>query len=950
MVRIRVGAFIWLLFLFCSLFASGQGGAGFSMPQGITEEDFVPGAIIIRIKPEFAAQVKTRAIGEVPAIEEVKADFGAVDLRRVFPHHQPPMLKHTALGEPLVDLSLIYELMLPDNRNLVEAINALYATGMVEYAEPRYIPQLLSVPNDPELPRQYALHNIRAFDAWALHRGDSTMVIGIVDTGNDRFHPDLIANIAYNYSDPINGLDDDNDGFVDNFFGWDLGENRSDPQFRVSRHGVHVSGIAAATANNQTGIAGVGWHSRFLPVKIDDHTGRLTRAYEGIVYVADRGASVINCSWGSTVGPGRFGLDIVNYATFNRNALVIAAAGNDNNQVPFFPASFPPVLSVAATNQTDVKWAGSSFNRFVDISAPGQEILSTFSPASYIVSSGTSMASPMVAGAAAIVRSRFPHLSARQTAAQLMVTADTINHLPGNSAFRGLLGSGRLNLHRAITETHHSFIDFLSPLEHADHYGLFKAGQRVFLISRFQSLLAPSAQITARLTSFNAHVSVVNPEIQLGAVQTGQIFDNASMPFIIELGGALPVNAEALFMVEFFNQHGHFAGREMFTLIFNLDYLNVNVNLISTTLTSRGNLGFNYPNLSQGQGFVFRSGQNSISVAGILAGTGVNNVVDNIYGSLAGTFSNAFVPLQTISRLGNPQLSDFEASGRFSDANAGVGTIGLVVDYRAFAWRNAPRDKFIILEYTFTNQSGRTLTEFYASYFADWVIPETRHHRAAFDEAHRLGYAFSAQGGRYTGVSLLSPGMLTHYAFDIPGSSGSINVRDGFTYFEKFQAMRNNRSTAGLFDDNNDVATMVSSGPHVLMEGQSLTVAFAILAGDHLPDLLSSAREALAWYRNLQPVGIEQPRGQAEGRQLIRAYPNPFQQNISVDLLPAASGRGRLTLLDLYGRVLHTMPVHGEAGRQQTVNMSLPELEPGVYIFRFELNGAMEYMKVQKAR
>ncbi|HSV87467.1 MAG TPA: S8 family serine peptidase, partial [Bacteroidales bacterium] len=403
----------------------------FTMPEGISANQYVPGQIIFRLKSEQAPFAKSYRI-DLPAINEFIAEFEAGEVRRVFPKHSAPVLKYGRLGEPLVDLSMIYQLNIACNNRLQEAINALYATGLVQYAEPRYIPELFFVPNDTLAPSQYHLMRIRAYDGWAVSKGDSSVVVAIVDTGNDRFHPDLKYAIAYNYNDPINGIDCDNDGFIDNFFGWDLGENRSDPQFRANPHGIHVAGVAAASTNNLTGVAGVSFNSRFMAVKVDDQQGRLTMAYEGIVYAADRGASVINCSWGSTVGPGQFGLDIINYATFNRDVLVVAAAGNENSLTPFFPASFPPVLSVAATNSEDLKWSGSSFNRFVDLSAPGQGILSTFTNGRYIAGSGTSMAAPVVAGAAAILRHHFPHYSARQIAAQLKVTADSIYHLPGN--------------------------------------------------------------------------------------------------------------------------------------------------------------------------------------------------------------------------------------------------------------------------------------------------------------------------------------------------------------------------------------------------------------------------------------------------------------------------------------------------------------------------------------
>ncbi|GAI36367.1 unnamed protein product, partial [marine sediment metagenome] len=130
---------------------------------------------------------------------------------------------------------------------------------------PHYLPELLYTPDDPLNIYQYYLDTIKAYDAWEICKGDSNIVIGITDTGVDIDHEDLQGNIYYNYNDPINGIDDDNDGFIDNFRGWDLGENDNNPQWEINDHGVVVTGIAGARTDNGIGISGVGFKSRFLP-------------------------------------------------------------------------------------------------------------------------------------------------------------------------------------------------------------------------------------------------------------------------------------------------------------------------------------------------------------------------------------------------------------------------------------------------------------------------------------------------------------------------------------------------------------------------------------------------------------------------------------------------------------------------------------------------------------
>ena len=188
---------------------------------------------------------------------------------------------------------------------------------ITEYVEPYYLPKLTYTPSDTITDNQRYLDLMEAENAWDITKGDTTIVIGITDTGWDTSHPDLLDNVKINYNDPINGVDDDNDGYIDNYIGWDLGMDDNDAMWESSAHGTNVSGIAAAATDNVTGIAGVGFNTKFMPIKISNSVGVLTRAYQGVVYAADHGCFIINCSWGSFV-PSQFGQDIIDYATIKK--------------------------------------------------------------------------------------------------------------------------------------------------------------------------------------------------------------------------------------------------------------------------------------------------------------------------------------------------------------------------------------------------------------------------------------------------------------------------------------------------------------------------------------------------------------------------------------------------------------------------------------------------------
>ncbi len=919
----------------------------FKMPEEITDADYLEGHIIFKMKEETAPFLKSDEI-QLERFQDFLKETGARDVKKMFPSHTPPAQKTHSSGLNYVDLSRIYYLTIPEDESLETAINRLYFTGLVEYAQPWYIPQLLYEPNDPFIGSQYYLNNIRAFDAWAIEQGDTNMVIAIIDTGIDLYHPDLIDDIAYNWDDPINESDDDNDGYIDNFYGWDFGLNDNYPQWDVNAHGVHVAGIAGAGTNNGTGMAGVGFKSRVLPIKISDADGRLVRAYEGIVYAADQGAQVINCSWGGPLSPGQFGQDIINYAVLNQDAVVVAAAGNSNNQVRIFPASFVNAISVAASDINDHKWGGSSFGKLVDITAPGANIFSTWPNGSYISSSGTSMAAPVVSGAAALLRSRYPHYNALQIAAKLKVTTDNIDTIAANQQYAGLLGTGRLNMYRALSENHHPYLMFVR-LEHdMEHYQTFSPGETFEVGAEFINLLSTANNISAVLSTQSPHVEIISHQSHLGTVQSMATVNNFQNPFTIRIKETIPPSQEVMFTVEFLAGGNVFAGRESFSMTFNLDYLHLETRQLKTTVNSRGNIGFNFPDFNQGVGFLYANAnqnQTMIKCAGVIAGVSTSRVSDNIYGAVENSFTQSFYSLENARFADTPQLGDMEITGSFDDRNGGNFMVGLKMDYTIIAFEEAPLDKFIIMEYKMINESGENLPGFYAGYFADWIIQDVRNHRAAWDPEHQMGYAFSANGGNFTGLQLLNHTNVRHYAFDNQGFGGSLRINNGFTSFEKYTALKSNRESAGFFDKDNDISTLISAGPFNLLDGDTLTVAFALLAGDHLNDLQASAQLAYLIYHG-EYTSTEELTGLNPLE--LTAFPNPANDFITTKFYSPAAGETRISVYDMKARNVYSASFNAHDQGITSYTIDTASWPSGSYILQVSSGNTTQSLKVLK--
>jgi subtilisin family serine protease len=430
----RIKTILFSLILFLTIQAS---------VAQVADSNFVDGILYFKVKDTFSGNFDLTH----PAM------LGLVPLYHMDTCYRPFQ------GFGVDSLDRTYCLRFSDTAKMKLCRDTLRTLQQIDYVEQVPIRKTSFTPNDLNV-NQWSLVKIGAQAAWGLSQGSANVVVAIVDNGVLLAHEDLAANLWVN-SDEVAGnlLDDDFNGYSDDRNGADVADKDGNPNPPAGfpagdlwNHGTHCAGIASAATNNSKGIASIGFNTKIMTVKCTSNSasngGELTNTFDGITYAMRNGADVISMSFGSDQSSTTEQL-ILNTA-HNNGIVLVAAAGNDNVSTPYYPASYANVISVGSTGQTDQKSGFSNYGATIDLMAPGESIYSTMGTGTtaYGFFSGTSMATPLVAGLSALVLAQHPTFTPAQVEAQLKSTCDNISVV--NPTFTGQLGAGRINAFRAL--------------------------------------------------------------------------------------------------------------------------------------------------------------------------------------------------------------------------------------------------------------------------------------------------------------------------------------------------------------------------------------------------------------------------------------------------------------------------------------------------------------------
>ncbi len=865
------------------------------------------------------------------------------------------------LFTPLANIAVLHLDKNTDSESIQYCIDKLNSVDGIEYAErmPRH--HFCAGPNDPLAVDQYHLTGIRAFDAWEFIGESRKVLLAIVDTGVEDEHPDLKDVMFINALEDgpdgrggnkrNNGIDDDFNGFVDDWRGWDFGSSGDGDNVPLpgSGHGTHVAGIAGAVVNNGLGVSGASPWLEIMPVKVandSDVNFGVIRGFEGVLYAAAMGAEVINCSWGSVNG-SQAESEVIDAVTA-MGAVVICGAGNDGRFVNFFPAGYPGSLSVTALTATDKKADFSNFFYTVDVSAPGVNITSTDKNGLFDTRDGTSMSAPMVAAAAALVKTAFPGMNAIQVIEQIKATSKSIEDL--NTDVAGLIGRGKLDMYAAVSNRDaQSILVEDVRISDADGDGLAAPGDEINISIDIWNVLAATGAAAAYAgTPVFDDPKLDSYEFELDVLERGEHRDDA-----LTIAFTVPqqiVNDYVFRIPIEFRDGDKVIGFDAVSIVLNPSYRTLNANNIAITANSRGNFGYNdYPSNQMGSGFRYNGGRNLMFEGALIIGHSPGHISNVARATTLLRQDDAFLIAEAIELTEDGPLAPLEAHCVFGDTLA-PNDAGVSVQQSIYQFDEEGHRDYTLVRYDVTNTSGVDMEELFISLLCDWDLQAGgASDVTAFDYNRVLYYVRNVrdENSPLVGMQLLSEYDVNFFAIDNATSRG-INLANGFTREEKWHVISN-----GVARDRSnvtDVSAVLGAGPISVRDGETVSVAFSIFAGDNFTDLYTHADSARV-RAGESGIGTAAIKRLPRESHLTSVFPNPDRNGVvTVEYQLAVKQVVSIDVFDLLGRRMMQVFDGEQRVGQYSVEILTAPLPVGNYVVRLQLQDMVETFALKVLR
>lgn len=844
--------------------------------------------------------------------------------------------------EPLLKT---YTLEFDSSKSIESILKLIKNDKSVETVEPIYAYKLLSdyPPNDPYLNQQFVLSQCRIMQAWEKGMvGDPNVLIGISDIGVLQTHEDLMNSLAANTGEiPQNGIDDDGNGYIDDYQGYNFtyAEDGTKPWDTYSpyNHGCLVAGMAAATTNNSTGIAGTGYKCKLVPIKagtINDES--ITNGYESILYAAKRGCKVLNCSWGLVKAPSNIEQSIVDYAVANNVSIVAAGGNSSTGSLAFeiwYPAGYYGVLGVGNVDANDRLAGTMALGSQVKILAPGEDNWGCDDLVNkYNTDSGTSFAAPIVTGVLGTVRAKYPNLSAIQASEFLRQCVDDVTDK--NSGYAEYI-PGRLNALKAATTDPMSMPGIKA--KSLDFYVNGKQLQRlqinqiVDLSLKTKNYLGSAKNLVITLSTVGDNHNCV--EIENSTIKVDNYPANAEL----DLNGfQIKITNSSLDIIYLrFDISGENGYSDFFLMpiVPTSEVMTLSNKVLQFSVSDRGRLGFGGTSDSkEGVGFSYINYGNQLYSSGFLA-TYNSQIVKAYNGN--GQDNNDFTCIQ-------PIISESKPVGIFTDTSY-TGKIGLAVKEEFFiAPDTIPAVK---IKVTVKNIGIYTLDNFSCGYYFDWdiqpnrtlnrvepfysAVPDSLKNKAVMAEV-----AYMNSGAPY--IAVMSYSDLYNAKPQYAGFDVSENSVEDADYIS---ALTNNgvSQTSGV----TDIAML--SGMEFLNETYPAdsVVFYVIIAADTNKDNL---KNTLLQVRNFSAVNNNVNTNESS----VSIIPNPVGDYLKARVKLNNYAPVNFEIYDLLGNKIYSEETTGSNADFFDYNMNVSNLSTGTYMLKVVSGNVIIYNKFIK--
>ena len=927
-------------------------------------------AVIVHLKPNSLSAISWDSAGRsgaLPILRPILGEHGSVGyvstatlkaLERAI--QQRRSMAKMASTHGLDYIALVrYERSL-DAKTAAAKISRL---ADVAYCEPLPEMKIIGSTNDPLLDQQYYISLIKANEAWDSLPSGNPVIVGIADTGIDTTHQDLQGQIWNNPGETgqdemgrdkrSNRIDDDGNGFIDDWFGWDFvgstGQNPDNSPLPGNPHGTHVAGIVGAVHNNATGIAGVARNIRLMPLKIggdDQFSTSISRSADAILYAASMGAAVINCSFGSP-SSSFADVKVIEQATL-LGSIIVGAAGNDGQDLAYYPAAYDQVISVAATDSRDRVAAFSNVHQTVDVCAPGSSILSTVPFNRYELYDGTSMASPVTAAVAGMVRQVHPEFTPEQVHATLKAACVSIDGT--NPALIGLMGNGRIDAAKAMSKDKLRWATITNyRMNDTDADSVFESTDTIVVSLTVKNTLRPLDSCWIRCKNGNPEIDLIllDTIVRVGPVAEGGVvqLDNALrliLPQNVTSDGQLRI------LAHIYEDTVKITTTALQTVV-NPTYRTMQGNDITVTVNSTGNIGFNdYSSNTQGVGLRYLDYPNILFEGALMLGTGPSKLPNVARGVETSMKEMSFAVSQHARIYSDSIPSGLRIASSFTDATD-FSPLGVFVRENVISLNDDSTRNTMLIVLRITNTSDTAYSNLHVSKFFDFDIGDGGSGDiCSWSSADQTLYLRNTKLSSlpHVGLSMISPHTVNAFAMDNEGASDCPSIYDEFARSEKWFVM-----TGGIKRASSritDVSAVIGAGPMSLLPDSTVEVCFALAVGTTQEQVRSGIQALRSTAENL---------GYNVGRSTV---PSAADEIISISggTMQSAGDRDvrfrlnapasvTIDLVDIRGAIVSTLykEPYIDAGLYD-VSATLPKTAAGMYFVRLLTNRGQSALPV----